>query len=257
MFDNMKIKTRLRISYLIMLIFTLIIMIISIHGLKSSNKRLEYFALEYSDTNKALKDITININVAACNIREMIITNNIVNNSGYIQQFNDSINEVNKNLETLLSYNSSELTEYAKLIESWIDSSNNIIKEIQVGNNEVAIQLILNECSPLLDKISEISDEMSKSIEGNEETTLQKNIEITTFGITCIWVIFLISLIISVYISTKVTNSIVYPIQEVSDAAKKLSEGILHIDIDYNGNNEIGEMADSVRNSTKILATCV
>ena len=48
MFDNMKIKTRLRISYLIMLIFMLIIMGISIQGLKSSNKRMEHFALEYS-----------------------------------------------------------------------------------------------------------------------------------------------------------------------------------------------------------------
>ncbi len=257
MFDNMKIKTRLRISYLIMLIFMLIIMGISIQGLKSSNKRMEYFALEYSDTNKALKDIRINVNMAARDIREMMITNNMVDNSKYIQQFNNSINEVNKNLEILLSYNSSELTEYAKLIESWVNSSSNIIKEIQAGNNEVAIQLILNDCSPLLDEISTISDEMSKSIEQNEESTLQKNMEITTFSITSISVIFLICLILSIYGSTKVTNSIVYPVQEVSNAAKKLSEGILHIDIDYNGKNEIGEMADSVRNSTKILATCI
>ena len=257
MFDNMKIKTRLRISYLIMLIFMLIIMGISIQGLKSSNKRMEHFALEYSDTNKALKDIRINVNMAARDIREMMITNNTGDNSKYIQQFNNSINEVNKNLEILLSYNSSELTEYAKLIESWINSSSNIIKEIQAGNNEVAIQLILNDCSPLLDEISTISDEMSKSIEQNEESTLQKNMEITTFGITSISVIFLICLILSIYGSTKVTNSIVYPVQEVSNAAKKLSEGILHIDIDYNGKNEIGKMADSVRNSTKILATCI
>ena len=257
MSDNMKIKTRLRISYLIMLIFMLIIMGISIQGLKSSNKRMEHFALEYSDTNKALKDIRINVNMAARDIREMMITNNMVDNSKYIQQFNNSINEVNKNLEILLSYNSSELTEYAKLIESWINSSSNIIKEIQAGNNEVAIQLILNDCSPLLDKISTISDEMSKSIEQNEESTLQKNMEITTSAIITTSFIFLISLILSMYISTKVTNSIVYPVQEVSNAAKKLSEGILHIDIDYNGKNEIGEMADSVRNSTKILATCI
>ena len=257
MFDNMKIKTRLRISYLIMLIFMLIIMGISIQGLKSSNKRMEHFALEYSDTNKALKDIRINVNMAARDIREMMITNNTGDNSKYIQQFNNSINEVNKNLEILLSYNSSELTEYAKLIESWVNSSSNIIKEIQAGNNEVAIQLILNDCSPLLDEISTISDEMSKSIEQNEESTLQKNMEITTFGITSISVIFLICLILSIYGSTKVTNSIVYPVQEVSNAAKKLSEGILHIDIDYNGKNEIGKMADSVRNSTKILATCI
>ena len=257
MSDNMKIKTRLRISYLIMLIFMLIIMGISIQGLKSSNKRMEHFALEYSDTNKALKDIRINVNMAARDIREMMITNNTGDNSKYIQQFNNSINEVNKNLEILLSYNSSELTEYAKLIESWVNSSSNIIKEIQAGNNEVAIQLILNDCSPLLDEISTISDEMSKSIEQNEESTLQKNMEITTFGITSISVIFLICLILSIYGSTKVPNTIVYPVQEVSNAAKKLSEGILHIDIDYNGKNEIGEMADSVRNSTKILATCI
>ena len=63
----------------------------------------------------------------------------------------------------------------------------------------------------------------------------------------------LIAIIIVIYTSLKITSHIVKPVLEVSEAANKLSNGVLDTTVTYEGNDELGVMAEGVRNTIKIL----
>lgn len=71
---------------------------------------------------------------------------------------------------------------------------------------------------------------------------------------------FLIILTTVLYIANSgkaLAKSIVEPVDEVRNAAREMSEGILNIKIDYRANDELGELAHDLRKSTNYTASIV
>ncbi len=143
------------------------------------------------------------------------------------------------------------------MINEWINISNNIINEVSAGNNELAGQMLFEKSQPLLEQITEISEEMRLSIDTKQNQMLEENINTIGTYIIFISAILIFAMVLSIYVSSKVTKGIVSPVKEISEAAKKLSQGELDIEIEYKSNNEIGEMANSVKESVQFLSTCI
>ena len=66
--------------------------------------------------------------------------------------------------------------------------------------------------------------------------------------------VIVVVILFIIIISKKLTNGIVRPVQEVSYAAQQLSKGILDTEIRYEGKDEVGVMAESMRRSMKTLS---
>ena len=257
MFKNMKIKSRLTLSYFIILIFTVLISGISIMGLRMSNKKLESFIEDFSKSDKIIETIRTDINIGSRNIGYIIMSNGKLNNEKYIQEFKNASDEISKNLGILESYGDKGIEEYSNLINEWINISNNIINEVSAGNNELAGQMLFEKSQPLLEQITEISEEMRLSIDTKQNQMLEENINTIGTYIIFISAILIFAMVLSIYVSSKVTKGIVSPVKEISEAAKKLSQGELDIEIEYKSNNEIGEMENSVKESVQFLSTCI
>lgn len=81
---------------------------------------------------------------------------------------------------------------------------------------------------------------MRLSIDTKQNQMLEENINTIGTYIIFISAILIFAMVLSIYVSSKVTKGIVSPVKEISEAAKKLSQGELDIEIEYKSNNEIG-----------------
>ncbi len=79
----------------------------------------------------------------------------------------------------------------------------------------------------------------------------------TTDGIVITIVLVIIAIIIGVIVSIIFANSLLKPIQQLKDAAHSMSEGILTVNISYESDDELGNLADSLRKSIVVVETYI
>lgn len=66
-----------------------------------------------------------------------------------------------------------------------------------------------------------------------------------------------VSLATAIIMGKRLTKSIVEPLTEIENASKEISEGNLHIEINYTANDEIGQVAASLRSSIQKIAAYI
>lgn len=76
-------------------------------------------------------------------------------------------------------------------------------------------------------------------------------------GIVLVFVFIIINIILASIIGKLIVKSIVDPLQEVEQVAGELATGNLHSSLDYHGEDEIGQVAHSLRKSIQILGSYI
>lgn len=115
------------------------------------------------------------------------------------------------------------------------------------NKNEEALALFRSEGRPLLNSCMNAADALAdlNVTLGNEVSTnltAQSNASSLFILATII-----ITLVVSVAFGISIARSISTPIEEIEAAAKEMAEGKLKADIQYQSQNELGSLADSMR----------
>ena len=260
MFNNLKIQTRLFISFSIILLFSVIIAVVSLNGLFDTNKNLNDFIIGPYSSDNAVKICRIETNVAARTIRDMALDSNKNNYESYKSQVNENINDIKESLELLKkSHNKNDglVEKYEEAINDWIEIAYDIINEIENGSKTKATSMLLNECTPALQTIIDIAKQLNEQIKVMEGDAINKSKNTSNIVSIVVIVILLASLIISIIIAIVVTKSIIKPILEVEQAAIEMSKGNLCTEITYTSKDEIGILANSMRESMGKLCTYI
>lgn len=218
----------------------------------------------YIDTvnaaDTAAKQSIIDINIAARNIREMAMNNDSSTYSNYRNTVEENISDIGTQLKVLKEtgvLGESVYNEYADTLTSWGDVAYSIMKEIENGNKENAQHMILEQCAPALNGVLDLSNQID---ELTDNLTNQATVQIFVSVISSIVVIIIFvfcALFISIKLGNNIVRTIVEPLSEIDSAARKLSEGNLHSNIDVTTGDEIGELAGSIKLSINTLSSYV
>ena len=210
--------------------------------------------------DEAVKICRINVNASARNIREMALNDDTSSYDGYEQTVKKLLTEVDSELKILKktgTISNENYEEYATALSDWGNIGYSIMNEIKNGDREKAVDEILNDCTPALNKLVNIA------IKLDEETDqLSKQSSRTTFifaiaGFVCIFVCLSFAWTLTRKTSKKVLETILEPLHAVEDVAKELTEGNLHSTLEYHSEDEIGSLAHSMRKSIRILGSYV
>ena len=210
--------------------------------------------------DEAVKICRINVNASARNIREMALNDDTSSYDGYEQTVKKLLTEVDSELKILKktgAISKENYEEYATALSDWGNIGYSIMDEIKNGDREKAVDEILNDCTPALNKLVNIA------IKLDEETDqLSKQSSRTTFifaiaGFVCIFVCLSFAWTLTRKTSKKVLETILEPLHAVEDVAKELTEGNLHSTLEYHSEDEIGSLAHSMRKSIRILGSYV
>ena len=127
------------------------------------------------------------------------------------------------------------------------------MKEIKAGNRDKAIEDILNECTPALNKSVETVKKLDELTDELDRRDVASTIICAIVGLAGIAVCLIFALVLTKKTSKRVLETILEPLRAIEDVAKELTEGNLHSNLEYHSDDEIGRLAHNIRKSTRIL----
>ncbi|MFI3210535.1 MAG: HAMP domain-containing methyl-accepting chemotaxis protein [Peptostreptococcaceae bacterium] len=186
------------------------------------------------------------------------------NDLNLYQQYTEKIKLSEQSIESSIqiiknNYNDTALIDnYNNAILDFFSYVDNILipeGKLEGGGN--IVNLFLGEGAQKLDKVTSVGNEIGNDIVNLGNEMLDNNSKSAVNAVINVIIVMGISILITVYIVARITRSIVGPVEEVSNVAKMLSNGVLNSNIKYHGNDELGVMADSMRDSIESLSLYV
>ena len=128
-----------------------------------------------------------------------------------------------------------------------------MLKSTGYAQYETAYQIMKEKYTPIVDSIAIHLEEIAIEEEENAKKSMSTTTTLMMIANISVLLVLGVSIIVAMRLGRKIAKSISNPIQELEGAAKQLSEGNLNVQIAYNGKDELGKLADSMRASCSFM----
>ena len=151
------------------------------------------------------------------------------------------------------------LNQIASKIDEGEKVRSTLMTQIKAGRYSEAVELNNNTYLPIINDIKSLSEQLENSIDKTAVNyyTMSKY---TGVGMTVAGILLLIAdVVFGLRVTRKMASAIVEPVQEITEAAKIMYSGDMSVGerITYESENEIGQLADALRGTTKNLSDYV
>ncbi len=248
-FKNLKIRTKLLLSFLTVIIITVIIGIIGIIRL-NDNGRADKFLYSYSTL--ALGDLNImstNLEKIRICYRDILIKHNIANNTeiqiGKIADLRNQTDEAFKRYQKSISTNEG-LIKFKDYKTKWSEYNRNV--EIMLGLSTEG-NLHGAETKLMDTNFINASNACETALENlviqrtnNGRKVAEENASKAQTAIILMIGLIVLGLVVSLTIGLVISNNITKGINRISQVAGKIALGDLNVDTNSNSTDEIGQM---------------
>ena len=266
MLKDIKIKTKLIVTFILIAVLASISGIFSVAYTGSVNKQYTYAIRNYGfaqgDVGKLISCFdTINVNVHDI---VSFIDGNEKNNAQ--NQFDEQVSKIDtlfKNVEVTI-VSDETMNTLSKAKEAWnvyLPLAKELNSEAHTADEKKAMKLqqrIINELQPLYTTISDSLLEVmnSKVQNGNDiEKSLTKGINLTRIFVA---VIIIVVLLLSIYLGTKISFGIANPIQKCAKRLTDLAHGDLQSPVpQFDRKDEIGTLTHATNDIVTGLITII
>lgn len=258
--ENMHLRERINYGYNKVIMMMLISGLFSIVVIGVLFANMVHYVENVAAADEAVKICRINVNASARNIREMALNEDTSSYDGYEQTVKKLLTEVDSELKILKktgAISNENYEEYATALSDWGNIGYSIMDEIKNGDREKAVDAILNDCTPALNKLVDIAIKLDEETDQLSNRSSRTTFIFAIAGFVCIFVCLGFAWTLTKKTGKKVLETILEPLHAVEDVAKELTEGNLHSTLEYHSEDEIGSLAHSMRKSIRILGSYV
>ena len=258
--ENLHLKERINYGYRKVIIMMLVSGLLSIVVIGILFFNMKHYVQNVTVADQAVKTCRINVNAAARNIREMALNNDVSSYDNYEQTVERLLAEVDTHLNNLKKSGvvpDADYEEYSSALADWGNIGYSIMEKIKSGDKDKAVDSILNDCTPALNKAVEIAIRLDEMTDEVSSRSARITIIFAVAGIACIIVCLVLAWKLTTKTGKKVLETILVPLREVEAVAQELTDGNLHSTLEYHSDDEIGRLAHSMRKSIRILGSYV
>ena len=258
--ENLHLKERINYGYRKVIIMMLVSGLLSIVVIGILFFNMKRYIQNVTVADQAVKTCRINVNAAARNIREMALNNDASSYDNYEQTVERLLAEVDTQLNNLKKSGvvpDADYEEYSSALADWGNIGYSIMEKIKSGDKDKAVDSILNDCTPALNKAVEIAIRLDEMTDEQSSRSARITIIFAVAGIACIVVCLVLAWKLTTKTGKKVLETILVPLREVEAVAQELTDGNLHSTLEYHSDDEIGRLAHSMRKSIRILGSYV
>ncbi len=256
-FDDMKLDKKLAASFAAIIILFVIPVSVSL--------------LKFNETVELLKeinDVTIpevylassvstNLKEIEKNLYASTLTDNQAKKDDYIEDsivlYDEAVSSLEK-LNSLLADNSKSVEEVLKMLENEAEIRQEIMSSKYKSD---ASRMIFNSYEPIVNNINSDINIITENINASLLERALEYDKTAKFSIILTISMALSAILLGLIISKIITGSITNPISQIESLAVALSEGNLDYRITYESKNEIGRLAEILRNSTISLTSYI
>lgn len=260
MFRKLKLKSRLFISFFAVLLLTVILTSTALNGLSTANDSLKELIDHSLKADMAVKACRIHTESAARALRDMILDEENTHVDEYRSRAVENMADARTNLEILRGTKietNGQLSSYQAALEDWITIGNRIISLVQQGDRTGAKRAILEECTPALQTLIDIAEELNHGAEESRAAALDASQQSLTVNTWIVLSLLVASLVAGVVISLRVTAGIARPVDELRQASEEMAKGNLSVTVQKRAEDELGQLAASMGTSVSIVSNYI
>ena len=258
--ENLHLKERINYGYRKVIIMMLVSGLLSIVVIGILFFNMKHYVQNVTVADQAVKICRIDVNAAARNIREMALNNDASSYDNYEQTVKKLLAEVDTHLNNLKKSGvvpDADYEEYSSALADWGNIGYSIMEKIKSGDKDKAVDSILNDCTPALNKAVEIAIRLDEMTDEQSSRSVKVTVLFAVAGVACIIVCLVLAWKLTTKTGKKVLETILVPLREVEAVAQELTDGNLHSTLEYHSDDEIGRLAHSMRKSIRILGSYV
>ena len=151
------------------------------------------------------------------------------------------------------------LNQLASKIDEGEKVRSKLMTQIKAGRYSEAVELNNNTYLPIVNDIKSLSEQLGNSID-KTAVNYYTMTKYTGVGMTVAGILLLIAdVVFGLRVTRRMASAIVEPVQEITEAAKIMYSGDMSVGerITYESEDEIGQLADALRGTTKNLSDYV
>ena len=153
MFNKLKLKSYLISMFTAIILMSAVITAVGTFGLIQLRGNMETLINEELAADSAVKMCRIYANVAARDLREMLITDSAEEEKTLKDNIESSLSEIDGQIEIFKKAHGEEdglAARYETAFNEWIEIANRALDAIEAGQEDRARTIIIEECSPAL-----------------------------------------------------------------------------------------------------------
>lgn len=255
---NLKVATKLIISFGVVIIMTIACSLVSVIGLKSVQGKVDLMIDTEIISLLRVKDVEIQVETIGRTVRAGVLEDDNNVETQYINEATAAAATMMEKLD-LITYTGADarIDEFKSVCNEINTILPEVIAIVNDGTVEEGLAAYNDKLSPKIDQCLSIGDDadtaLTAACNGTRSATTSETNAVTTVAI----IVGIFALALGVGGIINLTNLITRPIAEIKNALNKIAKGELDSQITYVSRDEFGEMADAMRATNDSLSKLI
>ena len=255
---NLKVATKLIISFGVVIIMTIACSLVSVIGLKSVQGKVDLMIDTEIISLLRVKDVEIQVETIGRTVRAGVLEDDNNVETQYINEATAAAATMMEKLD-LITYTGADarIDEFKSVCNEINTILPEVIAIVNDGTVEEGLAAYNDKLSPKIVQCLSIGDDadtaLTAACSGTRSATTSETNAVTNVAI----IVGIFALALGVGGIINLTNLITRPIAEIKNALNKIAKGELDSQITYVSRDEFGEMADAMRATNDSLSKLI
>lgn len=255
---NLKVATKLIISFGAVIIMTIACSLVSVIGLKSVHGNVNLMIDTEIKSLLRVKDVEIQVETIGRTVRAGVLEDDNNVETQYINEATAAAATMMEKLD-LITYSGTDarIDEFKSVCNEINTILPEVIAIVNDGTKEEGLAAYNDKLSPKIVQCRSIGDDadtaLTAACSGTRSATTSETNAVTNVAI----IVGIFALALGVGGIINLTNLITRPIAEIKNALNKIAKGELDSQITYVSRDEFGEMADAMRATNDSLSKLI
>ncbi|MCI8847874.1 MAG: methyl-accepting chemotaxis protein [Oscillibacter sp.] len=260
MLKNMKLRNALIMGFGTNIVISVVIIFACLLMLNTQSNNYQKIIDEDVRAAQLITECRMNANIAARVVRNMALSPGDSGNASLESRANEALADLDAGmaeLQTVYPLNDDRLRQYDSAMENWKSVLPEIIQAVNQNRGERAVDLIRNDCTPRLNNMASIAQEISSALVENRDHTIEVQRRNVLVTILIVVIVMIAASVWVILLNLRIVRSIARPVAQVREALMGFSEGNLNLSVDFESKNELGDMCKALRTSQHVLTEVI
>ena len=255
---NLKVATKLIISFGAVIIMTIACSLVSVIGLKSVHGNVNLMIDTEIRSLLRVKDVEIQVETIGRTVRAGVLEDDNNVETQYINEATAAAATMMEKLD-LITYTGADarIDEFKSVCNEINTILPEVIAIVNDGTKEEGLAAYNDKLSPKIVQCLSIGDDADAALTAACNSTRSATTSETNAVTTVAIIVGIFALLLCVGGIINLTNLITRPIAEIKNALNKIAKGELDSQITYVSRDEFGEMADAMRATNDSLSKLI
>lgn len=250
MIKNMKIRTRMLLSYAVIIVLCLAASVIALIMMdKISGNLTSFYDNNYTVTVNAWT-ARREMQYARADILKAILETEQKDTQAAIDSASEALANMRAAFPVIRERFKGDMSLMDKVdatLEQAIVYRDQVFDLAVANRNEEAFELMKSDYAPLLNQMADLLMEISEQAENNAVQMVDEGRQLQTTSMFIVIAVIACSIALAVVLGMYISNGIRRPVDEIKTVAEKMAEGNLDVSLGYQSKDELGNLSDSMR----------